>query len=136
MPKKSILFAARWAVLCALVLPTVVEAGEVARAVFSTGVENHEPVDSITSVPATVGNVYFFTELRGMQNQTVTHRWEYQGRVMAEVSFHVDGPRWRVWSSKRLLPGWSGRWTVSVVDGAGEVVATKGMDYGEGAPFP
>ena len=36
---------------------------------------------------------------------------------MAEVSFETGGQRWRVYSSKRLLPDWLGEWTVVLVDG-------------------
>jgi hypothetical protein len=124
--------AAIIAVLYVLLLPAVAEAGEAARAVFTTGVENHEPVGKLTSVPATVGKVRFFTVLSDMQGRVVTHRWEHQGQVMAEVTFHVDGLRSRVWSSKRLLPGWTGHWTVSILDAAGQVMASRGFDYGNG----
>ncbi|MFA7620175.1 MAG: DUF2914 domain-containing protein, partial [Thiohalomonadaceae bacterium] len=77
--------------------------------------------------PAGTGRIYFFTELRDMEGQTVSHRWEQDGEVMAEVPFNVGGPRWRVWSSKNIDSGATGEWSVAVVDGAGNELARKGI---------
>jgi hypothetical protein len=82
-------------------------------------------------VPASEERVLFFTELRDMAGQSVKHRWTHKGEQVAEVSFDVGGPRWRVWSSKTMMPEWQGEWTVQVVDAAGEVVAEKGFSYGQ-----
>ncbi len=97
--------------------------GEVARAAFATAIEDREPVDKVEKLPADHQKVYFFTELRDMAGQTVTHRWEHDGKVQAEVKFNVKGPRWRVWSSKNLPTDATGEWKVSVVNGNGEVIA-------------
>ncbi len=104
--------------------------GEVTQAVFTTAVKDHAPVDDVTKVPGTDSRIYFFTDLRGMEGQHVVHRWEYNGKVMAEVGFDVKGARWRVWSSKNLMPAWAGKWTVSVVNGKGDVVASRDFTYG------
>ena len=55
----------------------------------------------------------------------------YFGDVMAEVSFNVGGDRWRVWSSKTLVPEWRGDWNVIVVDEAGNVLHEDTLIYGE-----
>ena len=104
-------------------------AGEVARAQFTTAIEAREPVDEVTILSNDVNKLYFFSELRNLQGQTVTHRWTFAGKVMAEVTFNVGGPRWRVNSSKTLLPGWVGDWTVAVVDGTGAVVSEHSFQY-------
>lgn len=103
--------------------------GHVARAMFTSGVQNREPVDTLTRLGNDKRKIYFFTELSGLGGQTVTHRWEYQGKTMGEVQFAVGGPRWRVWSSKTLLPQWTGEWRVSVIDGAGNTLAESSFDY-------
>ncbi len=97
--------------------------GSVTRSVFTSGVAEREPVDRLDVVDPQTGKVFYFTELRDMSGQTATHRWEHDGKVMAEVTFDVRGPRWRVWSSKNLDPSWTGEWKVSVLNGAGEVIA-------------
>ncbi len=104
-------------------------AGEVARAQFTSAIEQREPVDAITILSNNINKVHFFSELRGLQGQTVTHRWIFAGKVMAEVSFNVAGPRWRVNSSKMLLPGWVGDWTVTVVDSNGATIAEYSFQY-------
>jgi hypothetical protein len=105
--------------------------GSVVRSVFTTAVEDREPVDKIKTLDNSHRQIYYFTELRDMSGQTATHRWEYNGKVMAEVKFNVGGPRWRVWSTKTLVPGWTGEWKVSVLNGAGEVISEDAFEYTE-----
>ncbi|MFP3873698.1 MAG: DUF2914 domain-containing protein [Thiohalophilus sp.] len=107
--------------------------GSVMRSAFTTRVEDREPVDDVERLENDTREVYYFTELRDMEDQTVLHRWEYQGEVMAEVEFNVKGPRWRVWSKKRIMSDWTGEWTVSVINAAGEVVSTDSFSYVEAA---
>ena len=110
--------------------PMAAMSGEVARAQFTTAIDQREPTDDLSQLPGTASQVYFFTELRGMEGQQVIHRWEYNGQVMAEVGFDVGSARWRVWSSKSLMPAWGGAWTVSVVSGSGEVLTSRELHYG------
>lgn len=121
------------ALLFVLLVPFCVSAaGNVARAQFTTGIETREPADRVTELGNSHSEVYFFTELTDLDGHTVTHRWEHGGEIMAEVSFDVRGPRWRVWSSKQLLPNWTGEWTVAVVDEAGTILAEESFQYVEG----
>ncbi|MFQ5488789.1 MAG: DUF2914 domain-containing protein [Gammaproteobacteria bacterium] len=123
--------------ICWLLLFTIAafaaQAGatEVSRARFTSAIENREPIDEITQLGIDHARIYFFSEIRNGQGQTVTHRWLYKGKVMAEVSFDIKGPRWRVYSSKNLLPFWTGTWTVQVVDANGEVLTEKRFEYME-----
>lgn len=111
--------------------------GSVARAQFTTEVVDREPVSAITEIGNDVETVTFFTDLRDMEGQTVTHVWEHRGEVVAEVPFEVGGPRWRVWSSKDMLPDWIGVWTVSVVNAAGELLEQDRLEYIQAeAPAP
>jgi len=104
--------------------------GEVARAAFAKAIEKREPVNKVERLRKGTEKVYYFTELRDMGGQTVTHRWLYDGEVKAEVQFDVGGPRWRVYSSKDLLPAWTGEWTVEVVNGNDRVVRQDTLVYG------
>ena len=100
-----------------------------ALAQFTTAIEDREPVDQVTFVPTDVRKIFFFSELRGLAGQTVAHRWIHDGETMAEVRFEVRGPRWRIWSSKELLPDWIGDWTVEIVTAEGEVLAAETFTY-------
>jgi len=101
--------------------------GSVQRALFTSNIEAREPVDELQEVDVTQERVYFFSELIGLEGQEVWHRWIYQGEVMAEVVFQVGGARWRVHSSKNLIPDWTGEWKVEVVDGSGRVLASQSL---------
>ena len=63
-----------------------------------------------------------------MSGSQVTHRWKLDGDVMAEIPFDIGGDRWRVWSSKRLMPGFDGTWTAEVVQD-GKVVTSRSFRY-------
>jgi hypothetical protein len=106
--------------------------GTVARAIFTSAVKDREPTDTLTNLTNDVTNISFFTELQGLQGQTVTHRWEHNDKVMAEVKFEVGAARWRVFSSKRLDPSWTGEWKVSVVDANGSTLSASTFTYAAG----
>jgi hypothetical protein len=91
----------------------------VARAQFTTGIENREPVDQVVSLEFFDGDVYFFTDLRHLEGRKVTHRWEFEGEFIGQITFNVGGPRWRVYSRRTLVPGLEGKWTVMVIDESG-----------------
>lgn len=105
-------------------------AGSVSRALFTIGVDNREPaimVDSISS--ASYNSISFFTELTDLSTHTVTHQWMFDNKVMFEKTFEVGGARWRVWTSKTLLPSWTGTWTVNILDDDRSVLETKSFEY-------
>lgn len=101
----------------------------VKRAVFTTGIEDREPVNEVDSVSTDSTQVFFFTEIVDLPNTTVTHRWIYNGETVAEVPFQIGGPRWRVYSSKKLLPEWTGTWKVEVVDADGIAMDSRSFVY-------
>jgi hypothetical protein len=105
-------------------------AGTVSRAVFTIGIDNREPVIMVDSISAdSYNSISFFTELTGMTGETVTHQWMFDDKVMFEKSFEIGGDRWRVWTSKTLLPDWTGTWTVKVLNEGGSVLEHKSFDY-------
>jgi len=103
--------------------------GTVQRAIITTAIKDHEPVDDVSSVGSETLKVYLFTDLRGMKGEHITHRWMYNGQVVSDVGFDVKGDRWRVWSSKTLQPIFAGKWTVKVLDAAGNELTSKEFDY-------
>jgi len=107
--------------------------GSVSRATFTSGIENREPTDKLTSINTSQGEILYFTELRDMAGQSVIHRWEHGGKIFAEVPFKVGGNRWRVYSSKKLDPSWTGPWKASVIGANGETLSVSTFNY-EAAP--
>lgn len=108
---------------------------QVARAQFTTAVRNREPIDQVVVATPLSSEVYFFTDLRHLQGRTVTHRWEYEGRVVSIVPFKVGGPRWRVNSKKEIEPEQVGEWSVTVLDESGWPLYTELFRYENGAPL-
>ncbi len=108
------------------------ESGSVAKSAFTTEIVDREPVNDLDSVSTDIKQIYFFTDIRNMSGNRVTHRWLHGGETRTEVSFNVGGPRWRVHSSKNLLPEWVGDWKVEVVDSAGTVIHEDSFVYVNG----
>ena len=108
--------------------------GSISRSAFTRAVVKREPIDEFETLTTRDHHVYFFTELKGMTGQKVTHRWLHNGTTMAEVKFDVGAPRWRVWSSKTLMTEWTGTWTVEVLNGLGQVVYRESFEYVDEAP--
>jgi len=122
-----------------MVLPPVgddsTESGNaVRRAVICTGIMNHEPTDSVTSVPASTSKVFFFTEIAGMEGKTITHRWMKDGSKVADIRISVPSNRYRCHLS-RSVSGKTGNWTTQVLDDDGnklrEISFTVGNPNGE-----
>jgi len=113
-----------------LVLSSSSFAGQVSRAVFTLGVDNREPVLSIDSISSSAyTSISFFTELTDLSGHNVTHQWMYNDKVMFEKTFEVNAVRWRVWTSKTLIPSWTGQWTVNVLDDDRSIMSTTSFDY-------
>lgn len=119
----------KWLVLMAFMLPMTLQAGEVSRAQFTSAVDQREPLDQLITLDAPTPTITFFTELNDLQGQSISHQWFYNDKVMFEKSFEVKGPRWRVWSTKNLPRGWTGDWTVKVVDEQGSVLRSESFLY-------
>jgi hypothetical protein len=104
-------------------------AGPLRRSLFTTGIQDREPVDRVDSLSTTTRQVYFFMDIVGHQGQVITHRWMYNDVVKSEVPIKIGASRWRAYSSKKLLPGWTGEWTVEVVDSSGTVLGVRQFIY-------
>ncbi len=119
-------------VLLSVLLATAeARAQEVRRALFTSGPQatSREPVDTVERLSNAHAGIFFFTELHGMRGRTVTHRWEYEGEVVSEVSVHVKGERWINYSFKQLDPIQVGQWRVSILDDSGNTLRTETLHY-------
>ena len=109
-----------------------VQDSRVARAVFTTEIVEREPVDQILMLSNKTQSVFFFTDLRHFEGQTVTHKWVYNDKVESVVKFKVKGPRWRVFSRIYIKPSQLGKWTVVVQDESGRSVKASVFRLVEG----
>ncbi len=111
-----------------------VSSDNVARAQLTSALTNREPTDRLGDAIAAesegVKQVFFFTELRKLAGQRITHRWEFADETVANVTFRVGSDRWRASSSKYLGAKQTGQWRVSVVAEDGKVLHTTEFSYG------
>ena len=133
-------------IICSLLVPGLVSAsfadnrdcselkGKVARALVTTEVEDREPVDRVLILENDSPKIYFFSDLRHMQGERITHHWEHEGKVVLEKSFDVKGPRWRVYSLKDMEPHMVGQWTVIITNKDGCPLKAVVFRYVEKGP--
>jgi hypothetical protein len=113
-----------WA-LTILAVPVLAASGEleVQAMTFCTSVEDRAPVGESAAFDSDVGRVYCFTKIVGADTTTsVFHVWYHGDEEMARVELAVNSGSWRTWSSKNILPSWTGTWRVEVQSGDGTVL--------------
>ena len=77
------------------------------------------------SFPPDVGKLYCFTKVKGANGESyIKHQWYYGEKRMASVRLKVDSGVWRTFSSKNVLPTWTGDWKVVITTDSGEVLKT------------
>ena len=97
----------------------------VKEGVIATTIENRSPHGIGTQFPATVGMLYCFTTVGGVETDvSVSHTWYYQDKEMAQVVLPVRSILWRTWSSKTIMPEWKGNWKVAVTAEDGVLLET------------
>ena len=112
------------------------QAGSLAveRSAIAESVEDREPVGEAASFSADVGEVACFTRIVGAEGEErILHVWRHNGEERAKVALSVRGSAWRTWSTKKILPTWTGSWTVEVQDADGNVLKTLSFVIGEGS---
>lgn len=107
---------------------------EVVRDAVAAGISDREPIDEGAVFSPGLERIYYFTEVQAQSPSTeITHVWYYGDREMARVTLPVDGLRWRTWSSKQILPEWTGQWMVEAVTPDGTVVASQAFSVEAGS---
>ncbi|MBD3367625.1 MAG: DUF2914 domain-containing protein [Candidatus Eisenbacteria bacterium] len=97
----------------------------VLRAYVCKGIEESEPAEagrSFLSPDDGLLRLCCFSEIAATATDTVLHVWYWGDREMARVPLEVRGPRWRTWSSKRIIEAWRGDWRVDITDRGGDVL--------------
>ena len=100
----------------------------ISRAVLTTGISEREPVDVLKeSIEQTEfqEKLFFFTEVRKLKGQTISHLWFHQDQLMAEIPLTISADRYRTYSSKNIMPSQTGQWRVEAVTEQGELLAQK-----------
>ena len=112
--------------LCLLIpFPSHAQQVSVENASICTGVADREAVDAGTSFAVSVGRLYCFNKIAGIQESTeVVHVWYYGETERARVSLGVNPPAWRTYSSKIIQAHEIGSWRVEILDASGNLLET------------
>ena len=95
----------------------------VAGAVICKNIVDRQPVEPGTSFPASVGRLYLYSKIAGIQNPTqIVHAWYIGDVERARVSLNVNPPAWRTYSSKIIQAHDIGKWHVKILDEAGNLL--------------
>ena len=92
-------------------------------------VEQRKPIDVDTIFTINgMGALFCFTGMRNTNSniQTISHIWEYHGRVKAKIEMEVSpSPFWRCWSRKRITENHKGNWRVKILNHEGDLIGEK-----------
>ncbi len=113
-------------VVIGLAVPGAVRAQlSVEESAIALDVIDRMPVGSDSTFVASVGLVYCWTRVAGAEGEVAIHHvWFHGDQEMADVELRIGGSPWRTWSSKAIVPEWTGAWRVEVRDSAGNVIET------------
>ena len=100
------------------------------RALLVTDVHEREPVgeniDSIQVDNRSVTRLFYFTEVKGMEGQSITYRWLYGDKPVFSKTIPVTGNySWRSYTSKLIPYSMLGNWRVEVLDSHGHLLAKQ-----------
>jgi len=105
---------------------------------LTTAIEDRQPVDKISSVPANTDKIALWCIITGATKPTtITHVWTLEGEEMAAIPLNVTSTPYRTWSRKSLGKR-TGNWTVEVKDSSGNVLASTNFTVTQdqaGAPM-
>jgi hypothetical protein len=88
---------------------------------IAVDVMDREPVEPGTTFSADVGTLWCWTKVTGAAGQTLEHVWSF-GEYEWVVPLDIGGSPWRTYTSKKIVPEWTGDWTVTVRTMDGQVL--------------
>ncbi len=98
---------------------------KISRAAICMQVEEREPAEIDTVFRPDVGQLYAFTQVEGIPGPTrITHVWYHGDQEMFRKDLQIGNNGWRTWTSKKILPSWTGPWKVAILDQDGAPLKT------------
>ena len=89
-------------------------------------IEDRTPAGANTRFSVELEKLYCFTKVTSNQDEgSIFHVWTYNDKVMAKVELSTKAKVWRTWSSKKILPSWTGKWRVDVESPDGTLLGSK-----------
>jgi len=128
---RRILVVAAVLIAAAAVSASAQESGlSVEKMIFCTGIEDRLPIGENTQFFESAERIYCYTRINGAADTLqVTHVWFYGDVEKARVDLTVKSASWRTWSSKKMLPAWSGAWRVDILGPDEKVLLSREFVY-------
>ncbi|WP_457626910.1 DUF2914 domain-containing protein [Persephonella sp.] len=99
---------------------------------FAVAIQDREPIGISERFPPDIGKIYCWTKVIAEKVPTkIYHVWYYGDKEMARVELGITYHTFRTWSSKKILPQWTGTWKVVVEDEEGNKIAEKSFEITE-----
>ena len=91
--------------------------------IITRGISGRWPVDEGLEFSKNIGKLYCWTLVHTEKYPTeIKHIWYFENKKMAEVPLIIKNRWYRVYSSKIILPDWSGQWYIEIVDENNNVI--------------
>ncbi len=105
--------------------PAIIYNRSVIRASLNSGAKDKEPYKPV-NLPVRLSKgqtaeVFYFNELRGINDQVLYHYWSKNGQVLDKKPLNVNHSREKVKSGRTLGYKDKGEWQIQLVDGKGKV---------------
>ncbi len=85
-------------------------------AVICKDLDNREPVEPGDVFQNNLKNLFCFSRIMGAKEDIkIKHNWYFEDKLVASVPLHVGSINWRTFSSKRMLPQYTGEWRVEII---------------------
>ena len=92
-------------------------------AIMCRDVVDRTPVEPGDVFPNDMEKIYCFTRVVGATTTTeIRHNWYFGEDIVASVVLPVRSANWRTFSSKKLLPEYTGDWRVEVLSQEGDLL--------------
>lgn len=101
---------------------------EITRAMITTGIRDNQPVNDLTVLDEPRKRLFFYTELVGMANRRLQHRWYYKNQEVGIEDIVPRSQHWRAISGIQLDDR-QGQWAVELVDEENTVLVHKELVY-------
>ena len=65
---------------------------------------------------AAIPQLALYSEVKGLNGQSIEHRWYYEGKLMTRIKLPVKLDYWRTYSRKEFDASQKGEWRVEILD--------------------
>lgn len=104
----------------------------IVRAQLTSDIKKNEPTNAL-KLPLKISKgetlwIYYFVELKGMENKTVYHEWWLNGNLVSRKKVNISDDPWRTASKQLITYTANNDWIVRVVDESRNTLTEKSFN--------